>query len=123
MKVLIFSTILEGFKTRRDNTIAITFSTPELTPDLYGNIMSCLNKHCEMMLKEGEINEDDLTEFKNTQFDEFDKRNDKTPSQRQRNVLYILWEQDKKGYEVFKDFYDHHMEKIIDHLKTKIIDK
>ena len=121
MKLIILNGILESFRSMKDGGVKIIFETQELTPDMYATISTCLRKYCEILIKEGEVYKEDIETFQNHQFDEFDKRQDKTPSQRMRNVLYILWEQDKEGYDVFKDYYDFKLEKFIEHLKLKII--
>ena len=46
----------------------------------------------------------------------------KTPSQRMRNVLFILWKQDPEGYKDFNLYYISRMEKFIDALKENIKD-
>ena len=44
----------------------------------------------------------------------------KTPSQRMRAVIFILWKQNgEKGN--FEDYYAEYMEKFIDHIKQKLI--
>ncbi len=43
----------------------------------------------------------------------------KTPSQRLRNVLYVLWEQSTQEKE-FKEFYKDKLEEIINHFKSKL---
>jgi hypothetical protein len=45
----------------------------------------------------------------------------KTPSQRMRSVIFLLWSKDKNGHETFEGFYDWYMEKIIEKIKTKLI--
>ena len=44
----------------------------------------------------------------------------KTPSQRLRNTLYVLWEQSSQA-ESSKDFYNNKIEEIINHFKSKLI--
>lgn len=46
-------------------------------------------------------------------------KNDKTPSQRLRSVLYILWKEEGAS-NAFEEFYKIQMEKIIDHYKGKL---
>jgi len=45
----------------------------------------------------------------------------KTPSQRLRGVFYKLYEQDSEGFKSFSSYYEHRMEKVIEHFKTKIL--
>jgi hypothetical protein len=44
----------------------------------------------------------------------------KKPSERQRAVLYRLWEQDNEGFKDSDSHYRFYMEKIIDWLKKKL---
>ena len=44
----------------------------------------------------------------------------KSKAQRLRAVLYRTWEQDNLGYEVFDDYYNYRMEKLITLLKNKL---
>ena len=46
-------------------------------------------------------------------------KGDKTPSQRLRAVLYVLWEQ-TKPQEEFEPYYRRQIEKIIDSVKSKL---
>ena len=53
------------------------------------------------------------------------EKESKTPSQRQRNVIYLLWKQGGKrdlyGQECDSDtYYKQYMDKIINHLKEKL---
>ena len=43
-----------------------------------------------------------------------------SPSKRLRGVFYILWEQDKQGYEEFELYYNDKLEKVIGHYKQLI---
>lgn len=45
----------------------------------------------------------------------------KTHSQRLRAVLYKAWEQDNKGFESHEDHYEHHMEKLIEFSKKRLL--
>jgi len=48
-------------------------------------------------------------------------RDEKTPSQRLRAVLYRLWEQGGKPTQTFEEWYRIKMEKIIEHLKQQLL--
>ena len=45
----------------------------------------------------------------------------KSPSERLRNVLYRVWEQDPEGYDDFNLYYVKKIETIIDHFKDKLL--
>jgi hypothetical protein len=51
---------------------------------------------------------------------DYDDRS-KTQSQRLRGVFYKLYEQDSEGFKSFTTYYEHHMERVIEHFKTKIL--
>jgi excisionase family DNA binding protein len=44
----------------------------------------------------------------------------KKPSQRLRNVLFRLFEQDNDGFKTFSKYYDSRMEQLINHYKGKL---
>lgn len=46
----------------------------------------------------------------------------KTQSQRIRNVLYLLFEQNNEGFKTFDTYYKSKTELYIEHLKAKIKD-
>lgn len=61
----------------------------------------------------------DTLDVLNTPPMEWDKDNGKTPGQRLRGVLYVMWEQ-KKSTDTFAQFYEQSMERIINQLKEKL---
>lgn len=44
----------------------------------------------------------------------------KSPSQRLKAVYFKLWEQDEEGYEIFEQYYESKVEKLINHFKKMI---
>lgn len=44
----------------------------------------------------------------------------KTPSQRLRAVLFLMWKQDNQGHLTFTTYYEMMMEKIVNHFKGKL---
>lgn len=107
-----------GMSSRKDRTWRITIETQELTPDAAGEIMQLMNKYGCMAFKEAEFQEDEETAL-----DEIDMDlggGGKSPSQRLRNVFFILFKQNNKGYKSFKDYYANCMENVIDFYKGKI---
>ena len=47
----------------------------------------------------------------------------KTHSQRLRAVLFKAWEQDNKGFEDHEAHYEHHMDKLIEFSKNRLLKK
>lgn len=107
-----------GISSRKDRTWRITLETQELTPDLVASAMQLMNKYGFVAFKEAEFQHDEETSL-----DEIDMDlggGGKSPSQRLRNVFYVLWKKENKGFKSFKDYYAHRMENVIDFYKEKI---
>jgi len=47
--------------------------------------------------------------------------NDKTPAQRLRSVLYLVWKRDNGGYKDFDNYYLYVMNWLIEYYKEKLI--
>ena len=47
-------------------------------------------------------------------------KGDKTPAQRMRSVLYVLWEKNTSQKETFNTYYAQQMERLIEHIKSKL---
>jgi len=130
MKLLIFNALFHKWQSMADGGWSMNIHTNELPPEDISALTSCMHKQVKVMMQQGEIGidelgftEDDMEKFENTQFDEFDKRQDKTPSQRLRNVMYVLYKQDPGDHADFKAYYEFRMEKLITLLKSKIEDE
>jgi len=65
------------------------------------------------------ISKSEVQELDKIDLDLYDQK--KTQSQRLRDVLFILWNKDNKGYKVFKDYYAMETNRIIEHYKTKLL--
>ena len=106
------------FRSLKDRTLKLEFETAEPTAEQMAEVMQSLQMAGYIAFnpdpfkaKEKEFLSDLKSDYDDT---------GKTKAQRLRAVLYVNWEQDKQGYEVFDDYYNHHMEKIITHFKNKL---
>lgn len=113
MKLLIFNALFHKQASMVDGGWSVLLHTNELPPEDTTAMSSCLHKQVKVMMQQGEIltdelgfTEGDMEKFENTQFNEFDKRQDKTPSQRLRNVMYVLYKQDPGDHADFKAYYE-----------------
>ncbi len=109
-----------GISTKADGTIDVVFNTQEMGAAETAALFSMRAKFGQLAFISQEIA---LTD---TQLDELDIpesspefKGDKSPSQRLRAVLYVLWEQDGKRGE-FETFYRVRMERIIETIKDKL---
>ena len=96
-----------------DGSRKIVIETQEIEPEMAAIIPKLHNKFGWFYFGEsGEL--PDLPEIKA----EFDDQ--KTPSQRLRNTLYVFWDQQTNKTKTFQQFYAEQMEKIITWFKEKL---
>lgn len=116
-KGILFAAQVEGIRSRKDKTVALTLGTQELNPEKAGELFGT-NGHlvtCYLSVKEH------ISDSEKEIIDSVEApQQGKTQSQRLRNVLYVMWEQDNQGYTDKNLHYIHHMDKIIEHYKTKL---
>lgn len=99
----------------KNNGISFRVSTPELNKDELGVVFDLQDQVVDLLIQPSDIEFADIVEVKN----EVDA---KTPSQRIRSVLFVLWKQNPEGHKEFSTYYQQKMGAIIDHLKEKIND-
>lgn len=115
-KGLLIPAYIEGIRSRKDKTISLTLGTQELSPDKAGELFSINGQLVTAYLSVKGISHEDQEIIDSIE----PEQTGKTPSQRLRNVLYLLWKQDSEGFKDKNMHYEHHMGKILDHLKAKI---
>lgn len=108
---------VRGVKTLVDGGRVIDFETPELSAEASTYIFSLHRKNGFLIFMENAVKAEDIDLPESAP--EF--RNDKTPSQRLRGVLYRVWEQMPQGKpKTFDEFYKQKMEELISHFKEKL---
>lgn len=105
--------ILDSIQTMKDRTLKIIFRTQELSPEEAGKLHGLTHNQGWCLFSEKEMKEEDIPES------EPEFNNEKTPSQRLRNVLYVYWEQQGSKGE-FEAFRRQKMEDIINVFKSKL---
>ena len=113
---------IEGIQTRAGGDIKITISTQILKPEEMTKLFELREKQVYMAVMEfDKENPDRQIELADIEVPEQEPefKNQKSPSERLRNVLYVLWKQDgvKTDFETWRI---GQMEKIIEHYKTKL---
>ncbi len=102
-------------QTMSDGGLRLFVDTQELNQDDKAKVMSLHRKLGWFIMKEAPVEPEDMDvpeyvkEFKQ----------DKTPSQRMRSVLYLLWQKEGESG-VFDDFYKRKMEEVIEYFKKKL---
>lgn len=103
---------LTGFSSRSDGSAGIRFATQELSAEDFSLLKDNLNQFGFVLFAPNPFKPSDVP--KETAEDK-----NKTPSKRLRAVIFIEWKQLGKEGD-FEDYYRQKMEKIIDHLKSKL---
>lgn len=108
--------ILEGVSPLKDGGMSLRFHTNEIKDpkekaalmDFYQNFgwIQFSDQSIHAVPKEAPVRE----------------AGDKTPSQRLRSVLYVLW-QERYGDMTFDEYYRQQIEKIIDRIKQELPDR
>jgi hypothetical protein len=116
--MIIIPAQLDSLRTLADKTLKVTFETNELNPqDLLG-LMENLHQFGYLAFKKEPFKEDEKEMMQELKSD-FDFKG-KSSSQRLRAVLWIMWNNDHEGFDSSVKHYEHHMEKIIEHFKSKL---
>jgi hypothetical protein len=116
---IIIDGTLEGFRSRRDKTVAVTIGLNELDANKFGQLSEMQQEYVKVYISKDNIDKETQTMIDELNLDEGEK---KSPSQRLRAVIYKIWEpahKAKKTKKVFTEFYRDFMEKIIQDLKEK----
>ena len=123
---VIFDGGVETIATRADGSIKVVVGSQELSSDTMTRLIDLRRKVGYVLISTKEISQEQIdaveTSTANMEFSE------KTPSQRLRGVLYILWEklqpkENDQGIEKFVDFdlfYKRKLNEIINHYKKQL---
>src|SRR5210317_1083834 len=116
--MIIIPAILSSYSSLQDRTLKITFETNEPTPEQLTGIAVNQQQFGFLAFKKDAFKqaEKDVLDGLESEYQDTGK----TKSQRLRNVLYVYWQQDNKGYKSFEHYYDYKMENIIEHFKSKL---
>ena len=117
-KKLLTTGTLTSYRPRTDGSFNITVNIAIPSKEQKGIIDDMFQQEVVVYMREGsEVTVDEIEIIDNI---DIELGNSKTPSQRLRNTLYVLWSDKPEGFTEFKEFYKFKMEKIINHLKSKI---
>lgn len=111
---LLLAAIVENVSTRKDGTLKIVFGCQEMGSSKSGELVSMQNKVVALYISQKEtIPQSVLDTVDAVDVD----MPGKTKSQRQRAVLYRIWELQKEGHKTFESYYSAKMESHITDLK------
>ncbi len=113
-KIVKVGSILDNISTRKDGSIKMVFETQEVTSEQGVNLFSMRNKFGWLLFIPEEVEEIEVPKPPTKEFKE-----DKSPSQRLRSVLYVWWQQ--LGLNIsFDDFYKQKVERFIEQIKERL---
>jgi len=116
MKGILLACIVDKITTLKDKSCKITLDTQELKPSSAGELFTLMNSLATVYISPAEITSRELA-----QVDAIEpEMPGKSPSQRMRNVMFLLWKQDGEGFSEFDGYYKTKMEKYIDELKANL---
>lgn len=109
---------LESYRSLKDGTLKLSFETGELSPEQMANVHYSLNKVGYLAFAPDALASHEIEEIDKLKVEYSDTN--KTPSQRLKAVLYLIWKKYPEGFASSEVHYLHHMEKLIDHFKSKL---
>jgi hypothetical protein len=119
--VLIIPSNLEGINTLKDGTIKLVFETQELKPEDVGTLFSYRNRLGFLIFKPETFDKDQMELIEHLKVDEFPGQ--KSQAQRQRAILFKLWQENDMGYKDFNLYYEYRMNDLCTMLKTEFKNK
>jgi hypothetical protein len=117
--MIVLPIIIEGINTRKDKTIGLRITTQELSPETASELLRLNQKYAFCAIKENDFlnTEKEILESAKSDMDDTGR----TPGQRLRSVIHVLWEQKPEGFKDSETFYRFKMDTIINHYKSKLL--
>ena len=113
MKSIETNIVITGVRSKVDGSLGVSLGTPELTPEEKAEFMRLQGMNLVALFTP--LDEPEAPKYVvDAEIDQ------KTPSQRLRNTLFVLWKQDGEKGE-FEVFYKNWIEKFIDKIKEKLV--
>lgn len=116
MKGILIPAYVESIRTRKDRTMVLSVGTQEIDPQKAGELISLNGQLVTVYFSAKGIPDDDVEVIDDIEPEQVGR----TPSQRLRAVLYLMWKNNPEGFKDKNLHYLHYMERIIDKLKTKL---
>lgn len=109
---------MESYRSLKDKTLKVTFETNELNPQDMLNIIENTGEFGYLAFKREPFKREEKEMIEGLETGYEDKG--KTPSQRLRGILFVLYQKNNDGFDTFTRYYEHQMEKLCSHFKNKI---
>ena len=112
------SSIIEQIKSLADGSWQLKFSTQELSPEQVASVAELKGKLGWFMFSENTFNESDIPKEQAPEF-----KDEKSPSQRLRNTLFVYWKENTKQDKTFEVWRNEWIEKKIAEIKKYLPEK
>lgn len=113
MKSIQTQAVITGIRSKVDRSLGLSMSTPELSIQEKALFMELQGLNIDIVITPNEE--------KSLGVEKINKEMEtKTPSQRLRAVIFLLWKQNESTNGDYEIFYKSMMEKFIDHIKGKL---
>lgn len=104
--------VITSVTSKADGSLGLRLGTPELSPTEKAVFMELQGLNLNILVTPLDFETKEILEVKS----EVDR---KTPSQRLRAILFLLWKQEGEHGE-FSAYYNNKMSRIIDQLKSRL---
>ena len=116
--MLLLPAILESYRSLVDKSFKVVFATNELTPEQAAALTTSIQQFGYLAFKVDQFKQKEKDALESLESDYEDKG--KTPGQRLRAVLFVNFSFNAEGYENFNDYYNLHMNRIINDYKKRL---
>lgn len=113
MKAIQTDAIITTLSSRKDGSLRLSIITPELTAEEKAEFMQLQAQNLEVLLNPLD------KEIKAPAYKVASEFENKSPSLRLRNTLFVLWQQSGERGD-YDDYYRKQMEKFIDAVKERL---
>ena len=114
---IIFTGLIDSIRTLKDKSLKLVIESQEPDNETISKLIGFNGNFVKILFSDKNIIPEQVEAIESFKVEE---DGGKSPSQRLRAVLYVNWQQNNKGYEVFEDYYRSMMERIIVHYKGKL---
>lgn len=112
VKAISTDAIFNGFSSRADGSLGFRGCTPELKPEEKTVFFGLHNQTVRLLIQPMETPEELITVAKDIEV--------KSPAQRLRAVLFVLWKHLQPADVLFEEFYANRMEMFIEDCKRQL---
>jgi len=107
--------VISKIQTLKDQSFKLTIECQELAKEEMADVFGLNNKSGWLVFSKNELQKSDIPEDNAPEF-----KNDKSPSQRLRSVLFVYWKEATDKSIDFDTFYKMWIEKRIEAIKDKL---